>query len=311
MRTRRRKDASGPASGRSYPTDGRLPTVAALTMVRDEPVMLPRWVQHYTRQCGEGALYVIDDNTTDGSTDNLPCSVIRLPELQDRVFEPSRMGLVSGIASALLNVYDAVVFADADEFVVADPAKYPDLRHFLADRPDSDVLGAMTLNVLHDLENEGPLDPERPVLEQRELAKFIPLMCKPAVKRIDAPWARASHGIKAPYDIDPDLYMFHLKFADRETLHRAAEHRKGLVELDNRAGSTNWRHGGDHMVDVLDRLNADIDRESIKRFKPPLRKLRNAVRLEGNVYRARGKGQVAAMEDHAVVRIPKRFQTVV
>lgn len=310
MKGRRSKHVTVQPERRSYPTDGRLPTLAAITMVRDEAVMLPRWIEHYSRQCGAGALYVLDDNSSDGSTDDLPCSVIRLPVLEDRKFEPSRIGVVSGVAAALLNVYDAVVFADADEFVVADPKKYADLRHFLADRPDSDVLGAMTLNVFQDLENEGPLDPERPVLEQRRLAKFIPLMCKPAVKRVPAAWAAASHGIMAPFQIDPDLYMFHLKFADRDGLRRAAEHRQRMVALDNRAATTSWRHGGDHMVEVLERLNENIDRDAIRRFRPPRRKLEAAVRAKGSVYRTRGKGQVAAMETHQVMRIPERFRGV-
>ena len=55
------------------------PRLAAITMVRDERVMLPRWVAHYGSECGTDHLYVIDDSSTDGSTDDLPCSVIRIP----------------------------------------------------------------------------------------------------------------------------------------------------------------------------------------------------------------------------------------
>ena len=49
--------------------------------------MLPRWVAHYGRECGTDHLYVIDDNTSDGSTDDLPCSVIRIPSWGDKHFE--------------------------------------------------------------------------------------------------------------------------------------------------------------------------------------------------------------------------------
>ena len=106
--------------------------LAALTMVRDEQVMLPRWVRHYSRECGAENLFVVDDNSTDGSTDDLPCSVLRIPSWGDKHFESTRMRVVSNIAAALLEAYDAVLFADADEFLVADPEKYDGLRDLVA-----------------------------------------------------------------------------------------------------------------------------------------------------------------------------------
>lgn len=314
MILRRAKRSADPASdqGRSEEASERLPNIAVVTMVRDEAVMLPRWVEHYSRQCGVDSLVVIDDNSADGSTDDLPCTVIRVPPLQIKGFEPARMGLISGIAQGLLNAYDAVLFADADEFVVADPAKYPDLRHFVADRPGREVLGVMALNVVHDLANEPPLRPDAPVLDQRRFAKFIPLMCKPALKRMPAAWAHASHGIFAPYDVDPDLYMFHLKFADRDLLRAAADHRRRMVEMDGRAQRTSWSEGGDEMTRLLERVNEQLDHGAAKPFAPPVRRLGKIVELQPNgMYRARGKGQVPAMEEQPFVEIPHRFRGLV
>ena len=48
------------------------PTVAVLTVARDEAAMLPRWVAHYGSHVGVENLVVVDDNTSDGSTDDLP-----------------------------------------------------------------------------------------------------------------------------------------------------------------------------------------------------------------------------------------------
>ena len=52
-------------------------------------------------QCdGPDALVVLDDNSKDGSTDDLPCSVIRIPEVtKKRFFERSRMKMASGVAA--------------------------------------------------------------------------------------------------------------------------------------------------------------------------------------------------------------------
>lgn len=292
----------------------RRPRLAAITMVRDEAVMLPRWIQHYTRQCGGDpqALLVIDDNSSDGSTADLPCPVIRIPaETKRRRFERSRMEMVSNIAAGLLAVYDAVVFSDADEFVLADPARYDTLEDFLAER-SGQAFGAMALNLVHNPDVEPPLDPERPLLQQRSLAKFVPWMCKPSLKRTPAPWTRASHGLRAPFSIDSDLYMFHAKFADVETLRTTADGRRVVSETLKRAQQSTWVLGGDAMVRLVRRSTKDVDLATVPTFSPPNRaRLDKIVRRGDGLYHLRGMPQVKVMRRHPLVRVPERFRDAV
>ena len=294
---------------------GPLPSVAAVTMVRDEGRMLPKWIDHYGAQLGLDNLVVVDDSSEDGSTDDLPCSVLRLPPAYKKDFEPTRMGVLSGLAATLLEVHDAVLFSDADEFVVADPAKHESLRHFVAARRDREAVGVLGLNVIHHLAAEGPLDFGRPFLEQRRLAKFVPLMCKPALKTVPAPWAAASHGIRTDFAIDPELYMFHFKFADRDHLRAAAEHRKAMVEMDGRAAVTSWSQGGDALVDLLEEMNADLsaDPGDQAEFRPPPRKRLGEIveRTPQGVVRATGVRQMLAMQRRPALRIPERFRSTV
>ena len=285
--------------------------LAALTMVRDESVMLPRWVAHYGRECGVDNLFVIDDHSTDGSTDDLPCSVIRIPSWGDKHFESTRMRLVSNIAAGLLEAYDAVLFADADEFLVADPERHDGLVDLLAHRPDRPVLAAQGLNVLH-APGEATLDPDRPVLDQRAWAKFVPLMCKPAIKRIPAPWVAGSHGLTEPFEIDADLYMFHLKFVEREHLRTTGDHRKALVDAEGRAAETAWQFGGDDLVALLDEVTHDVDPDGVATYRPRPRQLARIVRQgEGGNYRAHGRRQFNAMRSQPAVAIPERFRGLV
>lgn len=282
--------------------------LAALTMVRDERVMLPRWLAHYGRECGVDNLFVIDDHSSDGSTDGLPCSVIRIPSWGDKHFETTRMRLVSNIAAGLLEAYDAVLFADADEFLVADPLRHDGLLDLVSKRSGVDVLAAQGLNVVHDAAREGPLDPDRPVLGQRQWAKFIPLMCKPAIKRVAAPWVAASHGLTVPFEVDPDLYMFHLKFAEREHLRSIGDHRKALADAEGRAAETAWQFAGDDLVGLLDEVVRDVDPASVDPYQPRKKVLSNIIRQgDAGNYRAHGRRQFNAMRGQPMVQVPERF----
>lgn len=287
------------------PTGDRpVPTVCVLTMVRDEAEMLPRWVAHYARHVGIENLVVLDDNSTDGSTDGLGCTVHRLPALPGKGYEGARMSLVSGLAAGFLAVYDAVVFVDADELLVPDPRHHADLPSYLAARPDDEVLAPLALNVVHLPGIEEPLRPGEPVLGQRGFAKFAPIMCKPSVKRVPARWRWASHGIEAPFRVDPELFLVHLKFADREALRRSAAHRKALVEADGRARRSSWSKDAEEIVAALDRAVAEVDPADVPVFDPAEVDLAAIVEPRDGWHRAVGNGQVQALRKMPLVRIP-------
>lgn len=279
------------------------PTVVVMTMARDEAEMLPRWVRHYAGQVGLEHLVVFDDNSVDGSTDNLGCTVHRLPPL-GAGFEGRRMRLLSGVAAGLLAVYDVAVFVDVDEFLVADPARHQDLRGFLASRREREVIAPVALNVVHVPALEGPLRADRPVLEQRSFAKFVPVMCKPSIKRIPAAWRWAAHGIEAPFEVDPELFMLHLKFADREGFRRVAAHRRALVEADGRASGSSWARETDELVAALDRSVRDVDPDRVPEFDPTEVDLRSVVEAKNGWYRSVGAGQVQALRQQPLRRVP-------
>ena len=280
------------------------PRVLVMTMARDEAEMMPRWVRHYAHHVGLENLLVLDDNSSDGSTDDLGCSVHRLPPFPGRGYEGARMQLMSGLAAGFLALYDFVVFVDVDEFLVPDPTRHADLRSFLSTRRDRDVLAPMALNVVHVPEVEGPLRPHEPVLGQRRYAKFAPLMCKPSIKQVPADWKWASHGIEAPFAVDPELYMIHLKFADREALRRVAAHRKALVDADGRAKRSSWSQEAEEIVAALDRAVAGADVAEVPEFDPGEIDAASIVQPRDGWHRAVGAGQVQALERMPLRRVP-------
>lgn len=305
---------SAPAGARAS-SDG-LPRVAVITMSRDSGPVLRHWVEHYRRQLGPDDVFVIDDHSVDGSTDDLPCTVLRLPYLDKYPFEPSRMGILSGLATSLLFAYDAVLLADADEFVVADPAQHASLRHFAAARAGTEVAGVLGYNVIHRIGVEPALDFDAPsLLRQRAFARFTPLMCKPALKWVDAPWGHASHGIRHPFAPDPELFMFHLKFADLGQLELLAEHRHQAAVVEGRAVKSSWSRPTDEIVEALRTAAAQVEQAETQgelgRFRPGPKKLAAIVQNEGDLWRATGAGQHHALVRPPYVRIPDEFRDAI
>jgi hypothetical protein len=165
----------------------RTPRVMAVTMSWHEAAMLPRWIAYYGGQLGLDNLLVVDDNSVDGSTRQLPCTTIHLPPAPWRdAWGAARIKLANRFAGAMLCFFDVVIFTDVDEFLVRDPARHDGLLAYLAARADQDVIAPVGVNLLHHEAVEPPLDPARPVLSQRRLVNFTPDLCTPVVKRIPA-----------------------------------------------------------------------------------------------------------------------------
>ena len=286
------------------------PRVAAITMARDEAHMLPRWVRYYGDQLGEENLLVLDDNSVDGSTDQLPCTVLRLPpEPWKRPWARARLALANGVSQGLLSCYDAVLFADVDEFLVPDPARYAGLVDFLAARRDNDILAPLALNVLHDPVSEPPLDPSRPVLSQRSRVKFAPGMCKPMVKRVPADWRYAFHGIRSSFTIDPELLMLHLKYYDVDALQKVAKQRRETHENQGRGHPESaWPLGPDELSSRLRVWVDHPDGQEIPEFDPAEVASDNIVTDYGKGFFRTTGAQLEAMEENPLRRLPARFR---
>jgi hypothetical protein len=277
-------------------------------MTRDEGPMLRRWVRHYGNAVGRDNLLVLDDNSSDGSTDGLDCPVVPLPTLPGgTAFEPTRMRLVNGFAEGLLACHDFVIFVDVDEFLIPDPDKHAGLRQFLAARWDVPVIAPLALNVVHHVASEGKFDPDRPVLDQRSFAKFVPGMCKPSIKQVGAKWSSASHGIRRHFVVDPELFMLHLKFFDQKHLRQTSQKRTELVEMDGRAGRSNWRRGRE-VVQLLKGFADSGDPANVPEFDPASVNLADiVVKGQGPRFRTRRQGQIVAMRTMPLVRVPSRL----
>ena len=192
--------------------------IACVTMVRDEPVFLPRWVAHWRSAVASAQLFILadgPDQDLSGATED--CQIIRLPRLAPAYgWEASRWRLLSSFATTLLERFDVVVLNDVDELIVADPADGRSLAEALAEARDLGVIKPFGIEVMHHITREpGPLDPGQPVLGQRRFCRINALYFKPCIIARPVTWSMGGHFCDFPQlNLSSSLWLLHLRAMD-------------------------------------------------------------------------------------------------
>ena len=276
--------------------------LAVVTMVFNEPDMLPIWREYYGKAVGFENCYIVDHASTDLSTlDIAPFNVIRIP--RSPLDDVARAKFLSGICSALLTWFHAVAYTDVDEILVPDPERYPDLPSYARAAPH-DVTTAFGMDVVQ-VENEAPLDPRRPILSQRHYVWPFSSLCKPTLIRRPVNWSAGFHYADAATEFD-DLLLFHLAYADYDIIRRRQRKRRSTPRVSE--GGEHHDFAEDEMVrrfrtiSELPRLDdADLRQESACRREFSGRLFANQLRLGEHLVIGSGGSE-------ALWRIPERFR---
>ncbi len=183
-----------------------------ITMVYNEKAFLPIWASYYGRHFGTENLFVIDDASTDGSTEGLGAArIIRIErEPIDQDLRAVRMSLFH---EALLAYYDAVIFTDVDEFLVVDPLLNMGLADYVM-RHAPKHANAIGFNVLHNVGEEPPYRLDEPLFAQRSYLQFERGYCKQLIHKSPVRWHQGFHGSTKPFALAVGLYLFHLRAVD-------------------------------------------------------------------------------------------------
>lgn len=282
-------------------------SVAAVTFVFNEAVNLPIWLDYYGGNFGRENLFVVDRESTDGSTDNLGSSnKIRLPHIA--FDEDRKTDFISLFHAALLRHFDAVIYTDCDEIIVPDPDLYTSLNDYI-EKKDFDYVSCVGLNILHILNQEAPLDLARPILLQRHYAQFWSAACKTLLSRTPITWAPGFHSQSRPPQIDPNLFMFHMKFMDysiamqRQVINRETEWSQESLA---RNIGTHHRFENDRFVrgGFLVHIGA-ISQGTLPpfEFSDQIAELNERTTHRGNIYNI-------PMDIKKYVEIPERFRSI-
>ena len=219
-RTRRERRAGGDRG----PIEARKRR-AVLTIVRDEPVFFPIWLDYYSRFFDPDDIYVLDHETSDGSTGG--DGFVRVPVAHETVDHTWMVRTIEEHQHELLDRYDVVLVTDVDEIVAPSPA-WGTLGDYI-DRLEEDFVNCVGYELLHLVDREPPFDPTRKVLDQRRYWFANEIYDKPALATQPMNWKPGFHrtedGRMRP---DPDLHMIHLHRMDYEIClerHRGRERR--------------------------------------------------------------------------------------
>jgi hypothetical protein len=208
--------------------------VCAITNVYNENFNLPIWLRHYGKQVGIENCIVVDDGTDDGSTNDIgDANYIRVP--RTTFDDVNRAEMISTLATAMLRKYDAVIYSDADELLVADPRRFSNLVDF-CEKMSGPAVTAIGLNLLHNLNHESFLNGDMGILHQRSYVQFVSPMCKTLIVREPPSWGGGFHSSKFEPAFS-DLYLFHLRYVDLGEALRRMNTTRGVVFAEASAGT--------------------------------------------------------------------------
>ena len=200
---------------------------AVFTVVKNESVFLPLWLKHYS----QFDLFVINHKSTDGSVERAKKN-FNFTEfyLDDNSHYGKTFMKETGkqYQRKLLQDYDVVIFAEADEFIIVNPEKYKSLDDYIT-KMDKETVYCTGREVLQ-LKGERGIDWEKPILSQRKIWWPHPSYFKPAISKAPLNYVEGYHYVeedagrasKVELGIgeylksiaDPDLIMVHLQKVD-------------------------------------------------------------------------------------------------
>ncbi len=193
--------------------EGTRGSAAVFTIVRDESLFFPIWLDYYSRFFEPEDIYVLDHGSTDGSTE--VGGFVRIPLEHETVDNSWMLEMVESQQRRLLESYDVVVLADVDEIIAPDP-DWGTLADYLAGFRE-EFVNCLGYEVLHLPDREPPFDPGRRLLEQRDYWFAAEGYDKPVVATAPQSWLPGRHGrTDGKLNLDPDLRLIHLHRIDHD-----------------------------------------------------------------------------------------------
>lgn len=273
--------------------------IAALTMARNDLFFLEKWIGYYGVELGEENLYVFldgEDQIKPSNAGKTNISVLKHIALSRTEGDKKRITLLSHFAESLFDRYDIVIGTDADEFLVIDPKCDISLREYLSSIEINPSVSALGIDIGQHMNKEETLNINQQILLQRNFAVVSSRYTKPVVISKPVTWGSGFHRIKGHnFNIDKNLYLFHLGYCDVEILKQ-----KWADDSRIKEGWLNHLKRRTKTIDLITNKKASEG----DKYIPSARKLQTVLRP---VF-ALNKPSMGCWK--LVIRIPDRFRNV-
>ncbi len=195
--------------------------MAAVTTVKGDHALLRRWVNYHGRLLGRENLYILRHGP-DAEIDRIAAgaNLIHLPDSEDQSgLDHRRWETLSQFTSGLTLYYNWVICTGVDEIVAPDPATglaLPEYLDALFDQGTApQVISPLGVELLCPSPPVAP-DPAVPLLSVWRHFRLKPASSKPCITRKRIAFSVGGQGSTvADVTLDPRLYLFHLRFADK------------------------------------------------------------------------------------------------
>jgi hypothetical protein len=222
-------------------SSSRRKDLAVFMIVRNEAVFLPIWLRYYSSQVDAQDIYILDNDSTDGSTRKVRYHVVRVQNhlYFDHVWLIQQVKDFSSILLQQMG-YKYVLFAEVDEMVVPDPHKYSGGLMQYAEQATAPDIRCTGYNVCHNnVADSAPIDLTVPVMKQRKQWYRTDLYDKPLLTNHVLDYQVGFHvASDMQHVVDPSLYLVHLHYFDYNfcVLRHKWKHQQNFKQDDTHRG---------------------------------------------------------------------------
>lgn len=215
--------------------------VRVVTPIKDEEILLPIFLKHYSRFCD--SIVLCDNGSTDRTLDIAKSNAkVEIRSFESPGFDTHAVWKVLGdVKTESEGVFDWCLFPDCDEFLVA---KNAGCEREIFEKSKAEVLRPTGYNLVG-MPGEAPFDPKIDILKQRRHGYFSAVYSKPIVSRPQAryTWGAGRHAIQSGTVVlenCPDLLLVHADTIDFDFWLRRKMRPISDVDRSRKWGTGRW-----------------------------------------------------------------------